>query len=699
MKLPGIPRGAINPTLPKPDLAAPGRQFQQTSQQIGVLGQQVNEAATKAFETQQRFEQEDATAQFANYMRNLEQQMAGKQFYSVDEIPEGVDVRRFEQVINQDGTITEEPRERIPSYEVNAALFEHQSQSAIQTISGNMSMPATRNNWAKAMQNRSAEATQRIILDSVERQQTEMREMYSNNIVDAMDNRNYDVARGLAMSDVFSEAESNRLVGDIRNRQERDTYDEVLATDDLDGMRRHLSVLQADDYNLDLNESERLIYVNKLKAGIAALQDNSNVDFDINLKRLQRDIDRTVNSIESGNIIDNEFLVDLAERTDAAYGLEPNRMVLHRDRLAEIITHMPELSAFTRANDVERAQHLGNMRRQPQDAASSHKLSIFEASDRNVANRISDDVLSLGADVGLVDLAPMPGLQDPEEFMEWLSHRQRSYDTLTARYGSGAHLTKQERDMWSAGIRDMTNEQRLDVMGMVSESLGTDAPLFWQQLTDTDGTYSVAGTVYAQGDVAAARSILNGQEFMQSGNYVKPSTVDMNMAQNEHIAGAYGLNAERKAILDSVNAVYADLAKRDGDYDASIFNERRYRDAVNIVTGGLITIGGSKVVPPERGMDKRTFDSYIRDVHTEWWREQGGVQGYENHYATLRDDIRRGQVKLVGVGQNEYFLYSEVSGIETFLLNKETQEPFVFRYDENARAVQRSGFLNRNTDE
>ena len=692
MRLPSIPIQQSVAPLAQHDVSQAQRDY---ANKAGLTGQIVDSSVDlmgKAYDTHQTFKQEEATAKFADSMRSMEREMAGKEFYSPDEIPDTVDIRRMDTTVDNDGNIIEVPRERIPAYEVNPALYEAKSKAWIDAYGEGITGPKYKNAWLKSIKAKSAEASQKVVLDSISKQKIEIKNMNIESIADALDNRNYDVAMGLADSDNFSSTESTNFKDEIRNRKERDTYDDSISTDDYEGMKAHLSFLQDEEYNEDLNEAERLTYITKLKSAIGSLEKKSEVNYDAQMKRLKRDIDRTVDSIENGNIVDTEQLSSLLERANAAYSLDEDGMVLHYDKLNEIVSYADEVVAFTQQNNATREKIIASMRKGGLDTYEAVKLKVFQNVDNNIARRIEDDVVSLGSDVGLIGIANMPDPSNTEEYMKWLSSRGDSHDALVSAYGEGAFLTKDEQALISNNLELMTNDQKMYYMGMVSESLGNDAPLYWQQFTDSeDGIYAVAGTAYAQGDIGASRAILNGKQFIDSGSYVKPPKIDMDMAQSKFISGAFGLDSQRSAVKSAVEAAYAHLAKKDGEYDSSqLFNTKRYETAVNMVTGGLVEIGGNIVAPPIRGMQRKEFDSYIRDVDTEWFDNQGGVTGYVGQHDQLRKDIRNGDVRLIGIGQNEYLLYSEIQGVDTYLLNDKNSQPFVFKYDPNAKTVSRN---------
>lgn len=691
-KLPTIASGSVGvKPIPLADVSAPGRALAVRQEAITQVTKAASKLVNDAYVSHQNFLSEKATNDVATNMREVEKNIQSKDFFSPDEIPEGIDVRREEEIVDKDGNITTIPRDKIPSYEVAPSMYKQQYDANITAGAANITSPKWREAWKSQAEKMASTAIHKISIRAIDAQKKELRTMYVNNIQDALDKGNYDVAIGLASSDVFSDSETTGLKGDVRNRQEKDLYDESISTDNINDMSAHLDTLQDEEYNQDLNQSERLIYVNKLKSALAATKDNTDQIWQTEQKRLKRDIDRTVKGMENGEIMDAQALSDLMARTDAGFALSPSTMVLHNDKLKEAIRMMPEVMSMSRMSNLEREKHMKSVKAEAKDPASAYRANVLANVDQNMSTRIADDVLSLGADVGLVSLTRMPDPNDPPEFIKWLSLRQRGYDTLLNKYSEGAYLTKDETTMISNTLETMTNDQRLYLMGLVSEGLGSEAPLFWEELnTKRDGIYSVAGSVFAQGDRDVARSILKGKDFIMSGNYVKPAAIDVAMAQSEGIAGAYALDSQRAAILDSVNAVYADLSKAAGEFDATIFDTDRYEDAIEMVTGGLMSIGGNLVAPPIRGMDEDTFDSYVRDVSTPWFEEQGGVGGYSNKYEEFRDDIRSGQLKLMGIGQNEYLIYSDI--VDSYLLNEKTKEPFLFFYDPTATMVERGFF-------
>jgi hypothetical protein len=637
-------------------------------------------------------QQEQATSKLAGDIRSIERDLASRDFFTPDEIPDGLDVRTVETIVDKDGNLVEIPRQQIPSYEVAPELFRTRSRALVEAYGENITDGDVQSKWKASMLENMDRAYHQVEMNAIESQKNELRQLNTQNIADALDNRNYDVAFGLADSNVFSDAEKAGLRGDIRTRLEMDTYDASMSEADLPSLRQHLSELTNAEYNKDLNESQRLAYVHKIGSMIGQLESQGQADYSVEFSRLRRDIDRQTDAIFNGDDVNVDNLIGLMERAESAYNLEPNSMALSRDKIFEAVSWLPEISQFSRMNDLQRSQILRGMTSGGMDEKQSYKANKFRQLDANISRRISDDVVSLGHDVGLTRADPMPQLEEPQEFMQWLGARQRGNDLLTQQYGVGGFLTNEERDVIANSMEMMTNEERLYTMSLVSESLGFAAPEFWNHFTDSaGGVYSVAGSVFQEAP-AVSRAILEGLEFKTSGNYNPPPRIDMQMQQSRLIGQAYGIDSQRSAIVQSVDAMYAQMSKLEGEYDASVFNLRRYENAVNAVTGGLVDFGDYKVLPPVRGMEKRDFDRYIRDVSTSWLESQGGVQGYQGQYEDLRQDIRSGRVRMVNVGPNEYLLRSEINGVDAFLLKSNSTQPFLFKYDPDATSVTRGMF-------
>lgn len=671
------------------DLSIIGQVTDTAMQAATAFGKAQKEAYRLKIENQQSI----ASAETAREARKLERELASREFYSPDEIPEGLNVRTTEKMVDTNGDVIEIPRDQIPAHEVNPHLFRKGFEAYISASADGIEDAEAREMWSRRMKGIKDEASHKMEMAAIEDQQEELRNINITNIGEALDDRSYDVALGLAGSSVFGSHQQEVLKKEILNRQEKDTYDASLSESDLPAMVDHLQKLRDPEYNENLNEAERLTYINRLGSGIVGAQEAKETDNTVEFQRLRRAVDRTVKSVNSGNIPDQDQLTDLAERVSAAARLDPNQMVQYEDKLRETIGYMPEMAQFVRMNDIQRQEALASM---PGGTGGevgfneAHKLSIFQSADKNIARRIDDDVFSLGRDVGLVDSEPMPSLADREEFIDWLSLRQRGYDNLESRYGVGAHLSNAEKDLVSNSLRTMTSFEKLELMGTVFESLDQDTPTFWQQFDDVSGgIFTVAGALYGD-DPRTARTIIEGQEFKNSDNYNPPPAIDVNDARSRLIQHAYAIGSHREAVAHSVDAAYAYLSREAGEYDAggAGFSNSRYEDALEMVTGGLISMGGNKIAPPVRGMQSGEFSSWVRDIDDSWIQEQGGVRGYVGRYDEFRDDLRNGNIRMMAVGENEYLLRSEIGGVDTFLLD-ESEQPFVFSYDPDASTTYR----------
>ena len=214
-----------------------------------------------------------ADLEYSAAMTDFESNYAGRDFFSSDEIPEDIQVRRTEKKVGLDGVETEEIRQNIPAYEVYADMYRDYATKTSSAISSSIDHENSRDKWhANATMVGNAQYTKHAIA-STEQQEAFISAQLKTQITSATEERNYGVAIHLA-DDIPNELERQTIKKAIAEQQEVDGYNDMLmarAETDEDLMEAEAAIanLRSDDYTGSLSTPERRSMADSLEAATA----------------------------------------------------------------------------------------------------------------------------------------------------------------------------------------------------------------------------------------------------------------------------------------------------------------------------------------------------------------------------------------------------------------------------------------------
>lgn len=214
-----------------------------------------------------------ADLEYSAAMTDFETQYAGREFFSSDEIPENIDVRRTERSTGLNGVTVENPRSNIPAYEVYANMYHDFSKKTSDSISSTIDQDESRDKWhARATIVGNNQYTNRAIASSSQ-QEAHINAQLDAQIQSATKDRNYGVAMHLA-ADIPNELKRKEITTAIGAQQEVDTINDLIMAEaetdeDLTEAETEMARLRSDDYTGDLGVSERNAFANSLEAATA----------------------------------------------------------------------------------------------------------------------------------------------------------------------------------------------------------------------------------------------------------------------------------------------------------------------------------------------------------------------------------------------------------------------------------------------
>lgn len=705
MRLPSKPNYGGVASLAKPS----GRQefafAMQKSQQKTERTDAVLKIAQTAYKAHDDFSAQQSTSKHVSAMRDTDKYLMDNPFLDPDDIGKDIEFRTHDEIIHPNGDKEEVKREKIPSYEIALQLFEKNHKASVESNSETILSNRTKKEWIRA-QNEMAEESKHKLYEKVRlAQQEEIRNLQVDQFDKHVADRDYDLAIGVIGTMDASDRYKRDAIATVHKKKETDTYNDVITEQNVHGIRSSLRKLENDDYNAkndgeNLNEDERRKWASLLRGELNKLTAKSDASGKAQLKLLKRDVEEMEQNLEAGIPVNANEMEALAERVRLGYSIDPDGMIIHVDRMRDMLNNYPTIVAYQTSSKEARAQHLVNERARGTDITVKegqlqNQLVKIEA---KLEARGSRDALSLASDVGLVDLNPMPNplADDPEEreaFRSWLKERRLAFDTAEEHSGEAQGLmTDAESEYFITAMLTSSAEEQVYIMGSISQGLGTDAHLFWDQMYDKEGgIFSVAGSIHAAGDTYASRLIVEGLQTMGLDKDILAPKIDHRPKINKALGEAYPMELQRNAIVSAINATYVQMAKNAGDRSGNLDDEI-LKSAVDSVTGGIIRMrgsssfsafGGYRMPPPKRGMTGDDVDSYVRETKEEWWTDQGGVGGYVGEHTKLVRDLQNGAIQYISTGEpNEYRLYS--TRIDAFLPNSATGEPFIFHIDDDA---------------
>lgn len=290
------------------------------------------------------------------------------------------------------------------------------------------------------------------------------------------------------------------------------------------------------------------------------------------------------------------------------------------------------------------------------------KYSYLKSIDNKVAKLEQSDPLVHYQNQGKAVVQPVD-YRDPQSIM----NRNKVVMELEEMTGRSdiPLLTSLEQKQLTDAFGQMNAQEKVAVLGSIVGGLGTDSVNTLNSLSKKGGSMmALGGQLVMDGAPEAAESIFMGQQVMTQMKEIMPKDTDFNLELNTQLGTAYSGNPlQRKTISQAAKAVYADLARRDGDL-SGVIDSSRVEEAVNLVTGGLInyesgkwSLGGesSMIEPPVRGMTTDQFEDWIDSLTPSDIDAMGGSNMNSKDVLRLLKD--EAQIESVRVENKTYPVY------------------------------------------
>ena len=331
-------------------------------------------------------------------------------------------------------------------------------------------------------------------------------------------------------------------------------------------------------------------------------------------KERERQVGKVVSDFEASKMAGFGWRGTVSERQLA----QAVKRTEHEARYLNIVAASAALEKFQRLSPIAQEQLLREESRGQKTGVEVKFIRILEQAHTATKQGLKNDPLTFAVKQGVIP-APQPlNVQDSES----LEERSRLARIAEDHYGvSVSPLSDDEAGQIASFLETAPADQRIMLFRQLA--LGLDA----QHIK------AVAGQLTKKGDKVTALSmglsveapqvasgILRGKDTVRDNPHIMPSGLDLVTARNDLnsiILGAYQHNSEEhSAVAEAAMNLYAFKSWQARDM-SGVYDSDRLTQAVNEVTGGLLTInrgflrGSFTIQPPRRGMKEGEFEKVL----------------------------------------------------------------------------------------
>ncbi len=239
-------------------------------------------AAKKISDERATYQAQEATLKYENEMQKWTVANR-KEYYSADELPDDIKVRRTDKVVGADGEIQEAPRTDIPAYEVYPQLFEKQMRSSIDASSFGIDRADVRKRWSEVQTVEGQRHLVTVTQASVTAQQGAIRKATLESIDEAAKAGNRQAVVALTDQYPGTRQEKEAILRKGLHNVELNDIQNSIATGDLQAMEAHIARLNNPKEPSNLTGPEREAAVRELQQ--RSLQNVASKAFADQLKR------------------------------------------------------------------------------------------------------------------------------------------------------------------------------------------------------------------------------------------------------------------------------------------------------------------------------------------------------------------------------------------------------------------------------
>ena len=199
-----------------------------------------------------------------------------------------------------------------------------------------------------------------------------------------------------------------------------------------------------------------------------------------------------------------------------------------------------------------------------------------------------------------------------------------------------------------------------------------------------------AGALYREAPDTATSILRGGEAIKRDKRYLPSKQADLDEAIDKHLPASIFPLAERASptsgyatMRTAVLNRYADLSLQANDVSGDLKGERMLQ-AINDVTGGVVTLNGKALIAPERGQTQTQFDAVI------WGLSDADLAGSgvaTQNGTPITAQYLRQNGKLESIGDGRYLIQLGNDPLKPIYAFKfdETGEPSLFELDLRGR--------------
>lgn len=611
--------------------------------------------------------------------------LANKLYYSADEIPDDIEIRKTEIVVDEYGNKQEVPRQRIPSYEVAPEIYRKVMSSVIEAEAEGITHAHSRREWTTEQKALLQQKYAQQQLDSIGAQKTQIKTRQQQNFDEALEAGKYTLANELANSFIGSDEERQALRNEVIITKEMDRYRANMSEDNIEGMMADLEFLQEPSYKGFLSEDLRLQFVDAIKRHLSTVMDRQSAEDKVADALLKDEVRRTITELDAGGVIDPVYISDLKDKMREGYRIQdPAFNVLVRS-LDYSSNANPDVRKFMRLRASRREVVLNQYDVAQKDAWGANHFRNLQAAHSRQLELERTDAMTAGLKTGVLSSKEFKPI-DYENIGVSLAARVPLAERVYLQTGSfTGFLTEGEAQELSNHIEEMDVNAQLELMKNIHEGLGDQAYHVYQQLkfkTDSQ-LFATAGEAYSENDYAAARRILKGQRLLATPEgrlYLKDQETDLDLEIRESLGVAYENNPAR--LSSAIAAARASYAWQAYQNKTEVLDKDLAQQAIDDATGGLVEWAGRSIELPRRDMSKDEFIRWVDGLHYSAVEYMDTLVLYTPKQ--LLEGIKDQRFQLSNAGHGVYFVTDDLGRA---VRNKDGNL-FTFFYDDKMPTTQ-----------
>jgi len=665
-------------------MAAKGAEAEVFTDLMDVVGMSAEQAYDRIkAEDQMEF----VTGQEA-FRADLAAEAGQKPYYQAEEIGDDLGIPVEETFINAHGEQETIVRERIPSYEVYPELFKSRATKAANARASEI-MDVKLREQLLAKEIIDIDDTYAKLKVAGNKAATAERiKLQQANLENNVTLGQYDVALKINEMANFSDAQKKLNRDNIHQTKEVDTYEQVLAEDNVEAMQQILDntlVKEQDEYvekggKLDANNREN--YARRFRSRIEAF------------KKSQEDglKDQTILDNFNAQTLRDQLLDGNSVPVPVINGILANPLVSTKNKVMvqEAAIAQPVIQSVYSVRSADLATI--DVRR---GKTKFTDMRIAKAVDAHIQAR---DEMMAKSPLLVAKKSANKNFQlnklDFNKFGESIMERVPIVNEITAHYRAfkGFMYPEEAQDMVSF-IHSQPLDRQWGLIVELSKIPSEVQTQVYEQLKMTKDAplFSMAGRMMAEGKAQLASDIMYGMQHADKMK-IRPKDSELNFYIEQSMPLAFKNNAtEYNAKNEATKAIYlatmSRLGKRDEVVDAEVV-----QTIVDKLNGGpIFTVGSSNIAPPIDGMTGRDFRSWLGNLDPEYLNSfNGGPEGFTNKQVLKM--VGNGELQLVQLSRTQFAIQSPQAeygeGYSTYVTNKQGST-FVFEYDPAAAVIKK----------